>query len=225
MSKRLLYQYPLCPFCRKVRLVLFEKGLEYETVLEKPWLRRAGFLALNPAGEVPVLVEEGGDRVLSGHSAICEFLDEIKTQPSLFGDEPYMRAEARRLAGWFDVKFFNEVHQYIMEEIVYKRLTGRGEPDSRVIRAGRTNLLSHLKYITWLVERRNFLAGRSISLADFSAAAQLSVLDYLGEVPWEKYPEAKAWYAIVKSRPSFQPILKERILEISPPSYYANLDF
>ncbi len=206
-------------------MVLFEKGLEYETVLEKPWLRRAGFLALNPAGEVPVLVEESVHKVLSGRSAICEFLDEIKAIPSLFGEDPYARAEVRRLVDWFDVKFFNEVHQYIMGEIVYKRLAGRGEPDSRVIRAGRTNLVGHLKYISWLLERRNFLAGRSISLADFSAAAQLSVLDYIGEIPWEKYPEVKGWYATIKSRPSFQPILKERILEISPPSYYDDLDF
>jgi glutathione S-transferase len=64
-----------------------------------------------------------------------------------------------------------------------------------------------------------------MTFADLAAAAQLSSLDYLGEVPWEDYPAAKAWYVRLKSRKSFRSLLTDRIIGFAPPPDYANLDF
>ncbi|NCB49796.1 MAG: glutathione S-transferase family protein [Alphaproteobacteria bacterium] len=225
MGNKVLYYYSLNPFSRKVRFVMNEKGMTYDLSLLKPWEIDTDFLLMNPAGDLPVLKEETG-QILSNHTAICEYLDEVKAIPSLFGQTPFERAEVRRLVEWFDVKFYNEVESYFLNELVYKRLSLlKKEPETKVLRAARHNLKTHIEYLNYLIDRRNFLAGRSLSLADFDVVAHLSVLDYLGEVPWEQYQALKSWYAIMKSRPSFRSILNERILEFSPPSYYDDLDF
>ena len=221
---RILYHLWLSPCCRKVRIVLLEKRIEFTMRIEKTWERREDFLALNPAGEVPVLVEPDGT-ALSGSYAICEFLDEIHRDPPLLGLHSIERAEVRRLVSWFDGKFNEEVTENLVGEKILKRFLGFGEPDSQAIRAGNTNIHHHLSYISYLVERRRWLAGEQLSLADVSAAAHLSAVDYLGDVPWNDHQPAKDWYARIKSRPSFRPILTDNIPGASPPKHYADLDF
>ena len=93
------------------------------------------------------------------------------------------------------------------------------------IRAGHANLPYHLDYLGYLVERRRWLAGDHFSIADITAAAQLSSLDYLGDVPWDTHEPAKEWYARIKSRPSFRPILADHMPGVPPPKHYADLDF
>ena len=221
---RTLYHLWLSPFCRKVRLALSEKRIEFTLRTESVWERREAFLKLNPAGEVPVLVESDGT-ALSGSDVICEFLDEIHTDPPLLGRQPMQRAEVRRLVYWFDRKFHTEVTENLVGEKMMKRFLGLGEPDSRAVRAGHANIHYHLDYIAWLVERRNWLAGDSISLADLAAAAHLSCVDYLGDVPWEENHGARDWYARVKSRPSFRSLLEDLIPGAPPSKHYRNLDF
>lgn len=221
---RTLYHLLLSPFCRKVRIVLNEKKIDFQLRAEEVWERREAFLALNPAGEVPVLVEPDGTP-LADSVAICEFLDEVHPEPPLIGPNPKDRAEARRLVAWFDTKFNAEVTENLVGEKVMKRFLGLGEPDSAAIRAGATNIHYHLDYITFLVERRKWLAGTEMTIADIAAAAHLSAVDYLGDVPWEEHEPAKDWYARIKSRPSFRSLLADRIAGLPPPKHYANLDF
>ncbi len=221
---RTLYHLWLSPQCRKVRIVLLEKKIECELRVEKVWERREPFLALNPAGEVPVLVEPDGT-ALSDGNAICEFLEEIHPDPSLFARHALERAEVRRLVAWFDHKFNHEVTENLVGEKVMKRFLGLGEPRSRAIRAGLKNIHTHLDYIGYLIERRKWLAGEQVSLADFAAAAHLSTVDYLGDVPWDEHEGAKDWYARIKSRPSFRPLLADHIPGVAPPKHYGNLDF
>ncbi len=220
----MLFHLPLSPFCRKVRLVAAEKSVGVELQVEEPWRRNEEFLALNPACVVPVWVEDDGS-VLAESSAICEYLDDIDMSASLLGDTPGDRAETRRLAAWFDIKFYREVTDYLYGERVLKRIRRTGEPNSAAIRAGRQNITYHLDYIAWLTERRNWLAGGRLSLADLAAAAQLSTLDYLGEVPWDHSEGAKVWYQRVKSRPSFRTLLADSVPGFPPPAHYADLDF
>lgn len=226
---RTLYHLWLCPFARKVRIVLIEKNLSFELELEKVWERRVEFLALNPTGEVPVLIESGQDEkpplVIADSTAICEYLEETSPGPSLLGRNAPERAEIRRLTAWFDFKFQREVTVNLVDEKVNKRFLGLGAPSSLAIRAGHKNMSVHMGYIEYLVERRNWLGGEMLSMADISAAAQLSCIDYVGDVPWENFPEAKSWYARVKSRPSMRPILADHIPGIPPPKHYANPDF
>ena len=221
---RVLYHLWLSPFSRTIRVVLKEKNLEFTLKAEKVWERRPEFLALNPAGEVPVLIEPDGT-VLAHVGAIAEFLDEVYREKILIGINPLDRAEIRRLVAWFDIKMNNEVTENLVGEKMMKRFLGLGQPNSSAIRAGHANLIHHLDYIGYLIERRRWLAGENFSLADITAAAHLSTVDYLGDVPWDDHEPAKEWYARIKSRPSFRPILTDHIPGAPPPKHYADLDF
>jgi glutathione S-transferase len=221
---RILYHLWLSPFSRKARIVLAEKKLDFHLKAENVWERREEFLRLNPAGTVPVLVDETGT-VVSDSTAICEYLEEMVPDPPLIPGDAAARAEVRRLVAWFDGKFDREVTQNLVGEKMMKRFLGLGQPDSGAIRVGAQNLHIHMAYIGWLSERRRYLAGDAFSLADIAAASHLSAVDYLGDVPWEDHPTAKEWYARVKSRPSLRPILADYIAGAPPPPHYADLDF
>jgi len=221
---RVVYHLPLSPDCRKVRLVLAEKRLPFELRVERVWERRAEYLELNPAASVPTLLEDNGLAVPES-TVICEYLDEAYPDSSLLGRTLGERVEVRRLAAWFDCKFADEVTRNLNGQKYFKRLAGLGQPDASALRAGYAALREHLPYLGWLAETRKWLAGANISLADFAAAAQLSVLDYLGDVDWTISPPAREWYARMKSRPSFRPLLTDRVPGMTPPPHYADLDF
>lgn len=223
---RCLYHLWLSPFCRKVRLVLGEKGMDFDMKVEKTWERRPEFLAMNPAGQVPVLIDDDAS-VIVDSTAICEYLEEVYPDrgTTLLGADARARAEVRRLLAWFDIKFYREVTANLVGEKIQKRLLGQGQPDSNAIRAGHANIHTHLDYIAWLTERRSWLAGDIFSLADIAAAAHLSCLDYIGDVPWDDHPGARDWYARIKSRKTFRPILADHIPGVPPPKHYADPDF
>lgn len=221
---RTLYHVWLHPFSRKVRLALAEKKLEFELQVEKIWERRTAFLAMNPAGDVPVLVENDGT-ILSNSQVICEYLEEVYPEINLLGRDPLQRAETRRLVGWFDVKFSREVTDNLVGEKLMKRFLKLGEPHGPSIRAGHANIHYHLDYIGFLCEKRKWLAGENFTLADIAAAAHLSAIDYIGDVPWEEHHHARDWYARVKSRPAFRPLLEDRIPGFTPSDHYENVDF
>lgn len=205
-------------------MMLREKELEFELIEENPWERNLDFFAMNPAGEVPVLVEEDG-MVVSGSYAISEFIEDLYMEPILIGRSPMERAEVRRLTDWFDHKFDYEVTQNILFEKVFKRLMNYGSPNTDALRAGKENILYHLDYIGYLTSHRNWLAGDYMTLADIAAAAHLSALDYLGDVPWERNGTATNWYRLMKSRASLRAILTDRIHGLKPPIHYEDPDF
>lgn len=221
---RILYHLWLSPMSRKVRLVLGEKKLPFELKFERTWERRPEFLAMNPAGKVPVLEDEDG-AVVADSYAIAEYLEERYPEPPLLGKTAAERAETRRLVAWFDTLFDREVTSNLVNEKVFKKFLKMGQPDSEAIRRAYENIRAHLDYIGRLAEQRNWLAGESVSLADLAAGAHLSACDYLGDVPWSKFPGAKTWYARLKSRPSFRPLLADYIPGLPPPRNYADLDF
>ncbi len=218
-----LYHMPLSPFCRKVRLMLGEKRIEVELVEERYWERDADFLRRNPAGKVPVLRAEG--RFLPESAAICEYLEERHPDPALLPTGIDDRFEVRRLCGWFDDKFFHEVTANLMYERVMRKLTGAGYPVSANVKAGARAIKFHLDYMAWLLEKRRWLAGDTLTLADFTAAAHLSALDYTSDVDWTRAEAVKDWYAKIKSRPAFRGILADAVPGFPPPVHYADLDF
>jgi glutathione S-transferase len=218
-----LLHFPLCPFSRKVRVAVREKELPAELTLVEPWRSGDSLLAVNPAAEVPVL--QDGELVVADSAVICEYLEEVRPEPALIGKTPAERAETRRLVAWFDGKFVREVTDPIWREKLIKRIKHKETPDSRMVRVGLGNIDLHLAYIAYLFERRNWLAGEALSLADIAAAAQLSVLDYMGDVPWDRHPGAKLWYSRIKSRPSFRPLLADRLPALTPADHYDDLYF
>ncbi|MBR1916187.1 MAG: glutathione S-transferase family protein [Alphaproteobacteria bacterium] len=219
----LLVHHTLSPQSRKARIILAEKKVLFVLRQEEPWNMSADLKKLNPAGDLPVFIFDGN--IISGNYAVTEYLEENYPEPKLLTGDFKHRAEIRRLCDWFDRKFYTEVYQYIIGEKVFKRFKSGLSPDSKILKAGMNNLKFHMEYIDWLAERNNYLAGSEISLADITAAAHLSILDYLGDIDWERYKNAKLWYSTIKSRPSFKEILKDTVKGIYPSQNYQNLDF
>jgi glutathione S-transferase len=227
-----LYHHPFCPFSRFVRLVMGEMGMSADLIEEKVWERREGFLALNPAGTTPVLAEEQIAAV-PGSTVIAEWLDETRGlalgERRLLPENPAKRVEVRRLMAWFGEKFAEEVSVPLVQEKIYKRFvhagTGGGSPDTALIRAAKNNIRYHLKYVGFLIRQRNWLTGDVPTYADLMAAAHISVADYLGDVPWDEDQTARDWYARIKSRPSFRPLIADRVPGMAPSAVYADLDF
>jgi glutathione S-transferase len=224
---RTLYHFPLDPASRQVRLALGEKRLGFTDVAVRYWESPAELIALNPSGIPPVLVEESsaGKLVICESRAILEHIEEATPEPPLLGRGAAERAETRRLLQWFDRKFDFEVASLLLHEKMEKRLLGLGAPALANLRAGRDGLKIHLKYMETLLRERDWLAGRRLSMADFAAAAYLSVIDYFGDVPWRDFPAAQTWYMKVKSRPCFRPLLADRWPGLAPAAHYDDLDF
>ena len=219
----LLHLWASAP-CRIIRLALAEKQLAFEARIEKVWERRTDFLKLSPGGDVPVLVEPDGT-TLTHAWVISEYLDEVYPELSLIGHTVVDRVETRRLFLWFEQRFGTEVTDNLAGEKIMKRFVAQSQPSSDAIRAGLANIDYHLDYIDYLAERRKWLAGDALTMADLAAAAHLSVCDYLGDVPWDRHAEARSWYARIKSRPGFRPLLDDLIPGLPPPDHYRDLDF
>ncbi len=218
-----LYHYPLSPFCRKLRLVLSEKKIDFTLIEIEYWKKSERLLNLNPAGNVPVLFANG--KALSESHAICEYIDTVYPEPPLMPEDPLEQHETRRLVNWFDEKLYREVTWPLIFERIMRKVQGLEPPNaSRIIRGCKCRVF-HLEYMNFLLDRRRWMAGDRMTLADFTAAAHVSCLDVISEINWNEQPILKNWYAIMKSRPAFQPILKEIHPGFQHPPWYADLDF
>jgi glutathione S-transferase len=206
-----------------VRFACAVKGINVELVREYPWERRDGFAALSPTGQTPVI--QNGSIVLADSAAICDYFEETVERTPLLGAGPEERAEARRLVAWFDQKFYAEVTAPLLSERMYKRVFLRQACDAATLRDAARNAEAHLDYLDFLLDRRRWLSGPAFGLADIAAVAQISVADYLGGIEWEGHDPARTWYSALKSRPTFRPMLGERMEGLPPPAHYDKLDF
>ncbi len=224
---RTLYHWPLDPASRQARIALAETKLKFKLVNVNPWSPEEEFLALCAEGRPPCLIDvtAGGKAIITGPRAICEYIHDGASRYRLLPDTILERAEVRRICSWFDQKFTTDVNAYILYERVEKSLSGGGVPHPPTLRLGREHLSYHLEYLTWLLERRDWIGGKSFSLADIAVGANLSCIDFIGEVNWKSWPVVKDWYQKFKSRPSVRPLLADRIPGILPPRHYADLDF
>ena len=219
----LLYQFPLCPFSRKIRLLLSEKNIPFDLVREDPWAASDHFFNLNPAGRTPVIVHQDKNIVIPDSRAIAEYFEETVDRNPMINGTAAQRAEIRRLVALFDENFYADVTAPLLSERMKKRIL-RLPPDSGALREAMKMAHGHLDYLDWLIDNRPWVAGSTMSLADLAAAAQISVADYLGGIDWTGHEQTRGWYAVFKSRPSFRPLLTERMDVIKPPAHYALLD-
>lgn len=220
----ILHHYPLSPSSRFIRLQCSEYRFEITLRTQVPWLRDDDFLTLNPAGEVPVLEDESLG-IVCGARVISEWLEEIVEQNKLMPEHAGERAEVRRLIDWFETKFMLEVSRPLIKERIIKRFVSGQPASSTIMRAALTNAQIHMGYIEWLLAQNPWLAGSDMTLADLVAAAHLSVLDYFGDIDWNRSREAKMWYMKLKSRPSFRPLLSDIVVGMPPATHYSELDF
>lgn len=201
-----------------------EKNIAYELVREDPWSASDMFFNLNPAGRTPVLVDAEREIVIADSRAIGEYLEETVDRAPMINGTATGRAEIRRLTALFDENFYNDVTAPLLSERMKKRLILRQPPDSKALREAMKMAHGHLDYIDWLIDNRPWLAGSTMSMADLAAAAQISVADYLGGIDWTGHEQTRGWYSVFKSRPSFRPLLTERMDVIKPPAHYALVD-
>lgn len=221
---RKLYHYPICPLSRQVRVYLQELDAQFAMVKEDYWLRDKEFLFLNQAGTIPVL-QEASTLIIAGIYPITEYLHEKYPNFNFIDEDIDIRCEIRRLLSWFNEKFYREVTKIIIDEKIVRSFCQLGGPRTDFLRAAKNNLSHHLNYMSNLFEKRSFIASNSLSCADIAAACHISVLDYFGEINWDKWLSIRHWYAIIKSRPSFRSLLHDQIPGFTPPVCYADLDF
>ena len=219
----ILYYHPLCSFSRQIKFLLIEKKIDFEIKKENFWEKNLSLLSLNPAVELPILITEDGN--ICGIWPIYEYLEEKYPEEKFIGNSLSEKAETRRLFDWFNRKTYQEVVKYIISERLIKRFQPNSCPKSDFIRAAKHNLFVHLDYIDFLLSRRKWLAGEKFSSADLAASCQISVLDYFGDIDWDYNHNVKSWYSVIKSKPSFQALLKDRVPGIEPSAYYNLLDF
>lgn len=221
-----LLQHRLDPGSRLVRLVLTEYGVAYDIEDVSPYRRDAALTEINPAATLPLLLEDSLPPII-GLSAVLHYIEEsgIVANRGLVPQSVPQKAEMWRLFDWVMSKFNDEVSRYVLEEKIGKRETKQGAPDPATLRAAKANLGEHMHYFAYLLATRKWVGGEEMSLADFALAAQLSTLDYLGDIAWDDYPDVKLWFARIKSRPAFRPLLSDRVVGMPAASSYADLDF
>lgn len=209
-----------------VRLALAEKGETFETVSSPAWMPEKEVSAIAPGAVAPAVIAASGSPRFSasGTRAICEYLEEARPVPPLLPDDLSERAEARRLWAWVEAGMEEVTDQLLTERVIQWERRDR-QPDSGKLRRGAHALRGRLTFLNALAEQRSYLAGRQLSLADLAAAAHLSAYDYFGDVQWDAVPDLKAWYMRLKSRPSFRPLLADRLDAARPSAHYAELDF
>lgn len=220
-----LYHYSLCPFSRQMRIVLKEFGQEFSLIPTEYWKRSPEFLKLNPAAELPILEEESGLLILGIYPCLEYSLETFDQNNVLMATSPLSRAENRRIVSWFNHKFYFEVTKYLLDEKLIRIFQQAGAPRSDLIKLSGRNLLKHLDYLNLLLSRHHYLVNDYLGIADIVAAAHLSILDFFDAIVWDNYPQVKYWYSLIKSRPSFRPLLSDHVAGFFPPKHYADPDF
>jgi len=193
-----LYDYPKCPFCRKVRITLLEKGIKYRNNfvdLRKKEQKRPEFLKLNPLGKVPVLAHNS--RTIYESTVINEFLEEFYPEPALLPVDMYDKARARILVEYSERSFHTNVFN-IYKELNFKEESKRNQDRIRINR----NLVSkHLSYLNDILEGKDYLVGK-FSLADISFMPRVLIFESLGiEIETKNYNLLR-WIDNLKSRES-----------------------
>ncbi len=224
------YYSNICPFSRKIRFVLDEFNLEYKMIDVKLWRIDSEFLKISPSNETPVLVDKKNDFVVTDSYVIIDYLDYtnsgIFTKNDTFGNDIFEKTEIQRLQMWFDKKFFSDITKIVMDEVFFKTFENNNEvPNSKKIDIIRYNLDLHIKYMERLLSSRKWLACEKFTVSDISAAAHISILDYLGYINWNRYPKLKDWYIVIKSKKGFENMLNERIGAFTPSINYNKYDF
>ncbi len=193
-----LYDYPDCPFCQKVRVVLAEKDLEYEKIfvdLRKQEQKSPDFLRLNPYGKVPVLVDE--DEVIYDSTIINEYLEEEYPLPRLMPEDSQGRARVRMLEDYCDNSFIPPTTMLLSQ----LRKTD-AERDGQRVEQAREELRRGLYFLRDRLGSQEYLVGREFTLADASFAPRVMVLGRLGVELEPALSSVQAWIDRIRSRSS-----------------------
>ena len=191
-----LYGSETSPYVRKVRIVIKEKGIPCEFIVEGPADAAGNVAALNPLGKIPVLVRDAGD-VLFDSPMIAEYLDSIKGDPLL---PP--AGEAR----WM-VQRWHALGQGIMDAVIARMMEGRKPVEKQmqeVIVKQEAKVAAALKYADAAKKGANYLVNDRFSLADIALGVALEYIDLRYAHDWRgKYPRLAQWQAGIAKRAAF----------------------
>ncbi len=193
-----LYEFPRCPYCRKVRIALAEKKIPYENIfvdLTKKEQRKPKFLKLNPNGKVPVIVD--GSKIIYESTIINEYLEEKYRDRPLMPRDIYNRAKIRMFVEYCEKSF----HTYVFG--IYKELKLKKslKVNKQLIEHNKTKLDLEFQYLNKILKGHNYLAGR-FSLADVAFMPRVLLLDYLDIRVNSKYKNVLKWVDNLKKRES-----------------------
>jgi glutathione S-transferase len=175
-----LYDAPRCPYCARARIVLAEKGVEFETVEVDLRDRPAWIYEKNPTGRVHVLEEDG--RPLPESVVIMEFLEEHYPEPALLPADPADRARVRLLIFRDD--------ELTGSYYAFRRGEGFEEFDEA------------LRRFDAMLAEQPYLAGAEYSLADIAYVPWILRARDMLDVDFEPYPALTAWLARLEERPA-----------------------
>jgi glutathione S-transferase len=193
-----LYDYPDCPFCQKVRVVLAEKDLEYDKVLvdlRKQEQKAPEFLRLNPYGKVPVLVDE--DEVVYDSTIINEYLEEEYPLPRLMPEDSQGRARVRLLEDYCDNSFIPPTTMLLSQ-----LRKPEGERDAQRVEQAREELRRCLYFLRDHLDGNEYLVGAEFTLADAAFAPRMMVIGRLGFEFEPALAPVQGWLDRIRSRPS-----------------------
>jgi glutathione S-transferase len=201
-----LYDFAFSPNCRKVRAVAYELGLSLESVhvdLLNGGSRTDAFLAMNPNGRVPVLVDD--DFILNESTAIMRYLS-AKNGGALVPTTLRGQADVDRWLAW-QLAHLGPAMSKVAFERVVKKVTGQGAPDEAAIATGSAEFAKLSALLDGALEARDYLAG-ALSLADFGLAAHYSLASMCG-LDLVPFPRVSAWLARVLGRDSMKRALAD----------------
>jgi glutathione S-transferase len=193
-----LYDYPDCPFCQKVRVVLAEKDLEYEKIfvdLRKQEQKLPDFLRLNPYGKVPVLIDE--DEVVYDSTIINEYLEDEYPIPGLMPEDSQARAKVRMMEDYCDNSFIPPTTTLLAQ----LRKT-EAERDVQRVEQARDELRRALYFLRDHLGGQEFLVGKQFTLADAAFAPRIMVLGRLGIELEPALSNVQAWIDRIRARAS-----------------------
>ena len=193
-----LFDYKLCPYVRKTRITLLEKGLKWEpTFLDLPSgeHKKPEYLAINPLGKVPALIDDG--IVVHDSTIINEYLEDRFPQPPLLPRDPAMRARARSFEDYADAYLAPSLFKILMN-----LRKPEAQRDREKIQEGEREVHDHFAFLDRELKGRQFFAG-VISLGDISFVPPLANYERAGYRIGPEFPNLLAWWERMKARPSF----------------------
>jgi glutathione S-transferase len=197
-----LYDYPECLFAQKVKVVLAEKELEYETVavdLRKGEQRQPEFLKLNPYGRVPVLIDD--EVVVYDSTIINEYLEDEYPHPALMPEDSAGRAKIRLLEDFCDNSFLPSA-SFVLIELS----KAEGEQDAERLQRYRTELQRGLARLETQFGGKEYLVGE-YSIADIAFVPAVLILARLGVDVDPRLRQVAAWIGRLRQRPAVASLL------------------
>jgi stringent starvation protein A len=172
----ILYSGTTDPFSHRCRIVLFEKGMDFQVIDVDLYNKPEDIAVINPYNRVPVLVDR--DLVLFESNIINEYIDERFPHPQLMPPDPIMRARARQLLHTFELELFSHIDAL--------------EQNQKAAEKSRIHVRDQLVQLAGIFAKQKFLLGDEFSMLDVAIAPLLWRLDHYGiELPKAAAPMSK----------------------------------